>query len=61
MMGFFNREWTLPEKILFVMAAFLSGTVIGFLMSPVKKGIYCGNNNGNTLPREPKEKLAFPK
>ena len=55
MMEFFNREWSLPEKILFVMTAFLDGTVIGFLMSPIKKGIYCGNNNGNTQQPKIKE------
>lgn len=25
----------------------LLGVVIGFLMAPIKKGVYCGNNNGN--------------
>jgi|GEM_PF-2151774 len=29
--------------------AFLLGTVLGFLLAPVKKGVYCGNNNGNTV------------
>lgn len=24
------------------------GIVVGFLIAPIKKGIYCGNNNGNT-------------
>lgn len=52
MIEFFNREWSMPEKILFVMTAFLSGAVIGFLVSPVKKGIYCGNHNGNTQLQE---------
>lgn len=23
------------------------GVIIGFLFAPVKKGVYCGNNNGN--------------
>lgn len=25
----------------------LSGIILGFFIEPVKKGIYCGNNNGN--------------
>ena len=35
------------EKILFGAACFLAGTVAGFLIAPIKKGIYCGNNSGN--------------
>lgn len=34
-------------KILSVVCAFLVGIICGFLFSPIKKGIYCGNNNGN--------------
>lgn len=26
----------------------LAGVIVGFLLAPVKKGIYCGNNNGNS-------------
>jgi len=26
----------------------LLGIVVGFLFAPIKKGISCGNNNGNT-------------
>ena len=29
-------------------AMILLGTVLGFLLSPAKKGLYIGNNNGNT-------------
>ncbi len=34
-------------KILSVVTALLGGIIIGFMMAPIKKGIYCGNNNGN--------------
>ena len=26
----------------------LAGVIVGFLLAPVKKGIYCGNNSGNS-------------
>lgn len=26
---------------------FFMGMVIGFMLAPIKKGIYCGNNNTN--------------
>lgn len=29
-------------------ACFLGGVVIGFLLSPIKKGMYLGNNCGNS-------------
>lgn len=35
------------EKILLGAACFFAGAVTGFLISPIKKGIYCGNNSGN--------------
>ncbi|WP_312425938.1 hypothetical protein [Lacrimispora sp.] len=47
MKNFFNREWSLPEKRLSIVSAFLFGCVLGFLFSPIKKGVYCGNHNGN--------------
>ena len=28
-------------------AMFFMGMVIGFFLAPIKKGIYCGNNNTN--------------
>lgn len=34
--------------ILSILCGFLSGVVIGFLLSPIKKGMEFGNNNGNT-------------
>lgn len=27
---------------------FLMGVIVGFLLSPIKDGVHCGNNNGNT-------------
>lgn len=35
------------EKILLGAACFFAGAVMGFLIAPIKKGIYCGNNSGN--------------
>lgn len=34
------------EKILFGTTCFFAGAVAGFLISPIKKGIFCGNNYG---------------
>ncbi|WP_312642698.1 hypothetical protein [Hydrogenoanaerobacterium sp.] len=33
--------------VLSAMFLFL-GIIIGFLCAPIKKGVYCGNHNGNT-------------
>lgn len=35
------------EKILLGVACFLGGVVAGFLIAPIKKGMYFGNNCGN--------------
>ena len=35
----------LDEKVLLGAACFFAGAVAGFLIAPIKKGIYCGNNN----------------
>ncbi|WP_291647591.1 hypothetical protein [Clostridium sp.] len=35
------------EKILLCLTCFLGGVVAGFLIAPIKKGIYFGNNCGN--------------
>ncbi len=45
---FFERDWTMTEKILVIICCILFGTLRGFLLAPIKKGISCGNNNGNT-------------
>lgn len=36
------------EAILSILCGFLVGTVVGFLLAPIKKGMEFGNNNGNT-------------
>lgn len=45
--GVFKRDWSPAEKVLLILCCLLIGIVKGFLLSPVKKGISCGNNNGN--------------
>lgn len=47
---FFKRDWTLAEKILMILCFFYLGVIKGFLFAPIKKGISCGNNNGNNYP-----------
>lgn len=47
MKNFINNEWSHLEKKLIISTFFLLGVVIGFGFSPIKKGIYCGNNNGD--------------
>lgn len=44
---FFQRDWTLTEKILVILCCVMFGIIKGFIMAPIKKGISCGNNNGN--------------
>ena len=45
---FFTRDWTMTEKVLVILCCILLGMVKGFLLAPIKKGISCGNNSGNT-------------
>lgn len=33
--------------ILSAVVCFLAGIIVGFFIAPIKKGIYCGNYNGN--------------
>ena len=40
---FFERDWTLEEKILIIICSILTGIVYGFLFAPIKKGISIGN------------------
>lgn len=35
------------EKIMLGLTCFLGGVIAGFLIAPIKEGVYCGNNNGN--------------
>ncbi len=48
MTKFISKDWTKEEKILFGSTALLLGLVIGFVISPVKKGIGLFSNNGNS-------------
>ncbi|MDU4325479.1 MAG: hypothetical protein E7I48_08840 [Clostridium celatum] len=43
------------EKIFLGAACFFAGAVAGFLIAPIKKGIYCGNNNGNNCMNKDEE------
>ncbi|MGF0031407.1 hypothetical protein ACQRBN_00290 [Bariatricus sp. SGI.154] len=45
---FMKRDWTPAEKALMIICAVLLGVVYGFLIAPIKAGISCGNNNGNS-------------
>ena len=40
------------EKLLLATACFFGGMVAGFLIAPIKKGIYCGNNSANNVRSE---------
>ena len=44
---FLCRDWTPAEKILVATCCVLYGMILGFLFSPVKKGLTIGCNNGN--------------
>lgn len=35
------------EKFWMGAALLFLGIIAGFMLAPIKKGIYCGNNNGN--------------
>lgn len=45
---FFERDWTSAEKVLVILCCVLLGVVKGFCLAPIKRGISCGNNNGNS-------------
>lgn len=44
---FFGRDWTPAEKALVIICCILIGVIKGFFLAPIKRGISCGNNNGN--------------
>lgn len=44
---FFKRDWTPAEKVLVILCCVLIGVIKGFVLSPVKKGISCGNHSSN--------------
>ena len=37
----------ISEKWLLAAACLFAGVILGFLLAPIKKGIYCGNYSGN--------------
>lgn len=43
-----TRTTTNRELFMAGIICLLSGILLGFLFSPIKNGISCGNNNGNT-------------
>lgn len=46
--NFFEKDWTMSEKVLLVSAVSMAGMLLGFLLSPVKhRCISCGNHSGN--------------
>lgn len=45
---FFRRDWSMSEKILVIVCCILLGVIKGFFLSPIRRGISLGNNNGNT-------------
>lgn len=42
-------------RILLASTFLFLGIIIGFLLSPVKKGVFCGNYNGNVYGDVPPE------
>lgn len=59
MKEFFEKDWTMTEKILFTAVAVLSGILVGFVFSPVKKGMKVlseiGSHNTNLELEEDEE------
>ena len=45
---FFARDWTPAEKVLVILCCIMLGVIKGFCLAPIKRGISCGNNNGNS-------------
>ena len=45
---FFGMDWTPAEKVLVILCCILFGVIKGFCLAPIKRGISCGNNNGNS-------------
>ncbi len=45
---FFTRDWTPAEKVLVILCCIMFGVIKGFCLAPIKRGISCGNNNGNS-------------
>lgn len=45
-MAIFEREYTPLEKALAFSSALMLGIILGFIFSPIKKGISIGSKNG---------------
>ncbi|MDY5845215.1 MAG: hypothetical protein SPJ92_01475 [Bariatricus sp.] len=43
---FADRDWTMAEKLLFGVDCLLAGVILGFILSPIRKGFSLGSNNG---------------
>lgn len=43
-----EKDWNMMEKRLVIGVCLLVGMMLGFMMAPAKREIYCGYNNGNT-------------
>lgn len=50
-----EKDWNMMEKRLVIGVCFLAGIVFGFMMSPVKKGIYCVDYDENRQAAENKK------
>lgn len=44
--GFFEKEWSVEEKVLCIILAALAGVIVGFFTSPVKSGLQVASGNG---------------
>ena len=52
-----EKDWNMMEKRLVMSVCLLAGLLLGFMIAPVKRGIYCGNNNGNTQLADEKKNV----
>ena len=41
--AFFQKDWSMPEKVLLLTDVLLAGVLIGWLTSPLKNGIFSNN------------------
>ncbi len=44
---------------LFAVCSFLAGVIVGFFLSPIKKGVKIGCNNGNSTYEKEAEMLPY--
>lgn len=50
MRNYYNGMWNMSDKCLITTVCFLAGLVLGFMMSPIKRGICCDNSYGYIPP-----------